>query len=347
LAAFNKEGQNRIQFSVFFENKILLFLGKISFSLYLWHQIVFAFARYSFVEEIKLMNQIPLLLLTFLLSVLSYYLIENPFRNKKVLSNTFVFSVLIACILGSSLFAGYLYAIGGIHKDFKSLNLKKQEFSFQNMNLLSSKDNIHIHYNEKVRELDKPFSTTIAKKILVIGNSFGRDIVNLLLETELKDSIEISYLDDQIEMNSEIEQRIINADAIFYCSKDFVSKNEFRRRYVLDNSAWNKLSCVGTKDFGNSNGIHFARYQSIQNFSKYYINPKKGITQLERKLKKEWGAKYLSLLDLISDSNGKVRAFTAEGKFISQDTVHFTQDGARYFARILVKKLQSLIFDTL
>ncbi len=62
--------------------KAITFIGKISFSLYMWHQIVFAFSRYLVVEEFSFQNSVLVILLVFLLSILSYYTIENPFRNK-------------------------------------------------------------------------------------------------------------------------------------------------------------------------------------------------------------------------------------------------------------------------
>ena len=60
----------------------MVFAGKISFSLYLWHYPIFALARYcQFLKEDEIEKKIFLIFLTFLLSIISYLLIEKPFRN--------------------------------------------------------------------------------------------------------------------------------------------------------------------------------------------------------------------------------------------------------------------------
>ena len=62
-------------------NKFFVKLGLISYSLYLWHYPIFAFARINSIHN-KISNMLILILLTLILSILSYYYIEKPFRNK-------------------------------------------------------------------------------------------------------------------------------------------------------------------------------------------------------------------------------------------------------------------------
>ncbi len=56
-------------------------VGLISYSLYLWHQPVFAFGR-LLVFEMDWMLKIALIILSIILAILSYYIIEKPARFK-------------------------------------------------------------------------------------------------------------------------------------------------------------------------------------------------------------------------------------------------------------------------
>ena len=62
--------------------KYLVFLGLISYSLYLWHYPVFAIGRTTefFGDGVSK----KLFLITFILSLISYYIIEKPIKNKKI-----------------------------------------------------------------------------------------------------------------------------------------------------------------------------------------------------------------------------------------------------------------------
>ncbi|WP_172593049.1 acyltransferase family protein [Altererythrobacter sp. B11] len=61
----------------------LVFSGKISYSLYLWHWPVFAFLRYRMIEEPGAVLMLLLLPLTFLCAMLSWHYVERPFRTKR------------------------------------------------------------------------------------------------------------------------------------------------------------------------------------------------------------------------------------------------------------------------
>ena len=68
-----------------------VFIGKISYSLYLWHWPLIVFAKYYLIREITNTEIAVLMAITLLLSVLSWRFVEIPFRSKKILPRPRIF----------------------------------------------------------------------------------------------------------------------------------------------------------------------------------------------------------------------------------------------------------------
>ena len=88
-------------------SKLLVGIGLISYSLYLWHYPIFAFSRiYGFTDD-SLIKELFLGLIIFILSIISYFLVEKKFRNKSVkflkILPLLIF-ILIINILSTSIF---------------------------------------------------------------------------------------------------------------------------------------------------------------------------------------------------------------------------------------------------
>lgn len=60
----------------------VVFLGLISYSLYLWHWPILSFARYYAVRELTVAERLALLALSLVLAALSWRYIERPFRGR-------------------------------------------------------------------------------------------------------------------------------------------------------------------------------------------------------------------------------------------------------------------------
>ena len=87
----------------------MVWVGLISYSLYLWHWPVIVFARYSSIEELILIDKLLLISLSILLAYFSWRFIETPFRkkqllvtNKKMLYSAFA-SILIVAVVGQQI----------------------------------------------------------------------------------------------------------------------------------------------------------------------------------------------------------------------------------------------------
>lgn len=63
--------------------KPMIFIGLVSYSAYLWHQPLFAFARIRFPDTLTSGNYVGLIAVTFILAYLSWRFVENPFRERR------------------------------------------------------------------------------------------------------------------------------------------------------------------------------------------------------------------------------------------------------------------------
>ncbi|TYK65760.1 acyltransferase family protein [Colwellia echini] len=82
---------------------ILVYFGAISYSLYLWHQPIFAFVRIKDTEEFSLLLATSLVFLTIILSHLTLKYVETPFRNRQFLDSRSIYKLSISCIVIFSL----------------------------------------------------------------------------------------------------------------------------------------------------------------------------------------------------------------------------------------------------
>jgi hypothetical protein len=79
--------------------KLLVGIGLISYSAYLWHQPILAFTRHRSLKEPSELLLSALVVLSFLLAYLSWRYVEMPFRKRGVLSRKATFTLAIICSL--------------------------------------------------------------------------------------------------------------------------------------------------------------------------------------------------------------------------------------------------------
>ena len=84
-------------------NRAVVFVGKISYSLYLWHWPLLAFAHYLLGKEVAPQVLVIVVILILLFSLASYYLIEQPLRHRqwKFARMGFVYYVLPVIVVGT------------------------------------------------------------------------------------------------------------------------------------------------------------------------------------------------------------------------------------------------------
>ena len=71
----------------FLSARSVVFIGLISYSLYLWHWIFFAFANYLTLTPLSSITRLFLIALGFLFAYLSWKYVETPFRTRQIASS--------------------------------------------------------------------------------------------------------------------------------------------------------------------------------------------------------------------------------------------------------------------
>jgi peptidoglycan/LPS O-acetylase OafA/YrhL len=98
LILFKKINEKNFLYN-FFKIKPLIFTGLISYSLYLWHWPIISFLKYIYIEGIPYYIIFLSLVLIFILSILSWQFIEQPFLYKYSNSTSIKFIVISFSLL--------------------------------------------------------------------------------------------------------------------------------------------------------------------------------------------------------------------------------------------------------
>ncbi len=153
-------------------SKILVGIGLISYSAYLWHQPLFAFARHRSLTEPSDLLYTALALITFPLAYLSWKYVEKPFRTRGLLSRRAIFTFWI---FGSAVFIA-IGAAGHITDGFNGLSFKNKltqadiEEKWKVNHGLSKKCNDSFPLSSECRTSEEP-------EILIWGDSFAMHLV--------------------------------------------------------------------------------------------------------------------------------------------------------------------------
>lgn len=172
----------------FLSIKVFVGIGLISYSAYLWHQPLFAFARiYKTSIDISFSLTICIIGATFLFSALSFRYVESPFRTKCKISTKALSYFAILPLIVFIIYGFYLHNTQGlraIKMSFLSLNVTKY---------LDALDDEKIKRKELwaqlLGEAEKPFNNTDKLKFLFIGDSLSEDLFVVTKTSKKLDSL--------------------------------------------------------------------------------------------------------------------------------------------------------------
>ena len=308
-----------------FSNQVLAKVGVASYSIYVWHQVLIAFYRYVFGNQFTIWIYLLLFVAVGVVSWASYRLIEQgvtralkPARGRRgvVVATVSLFLLLTG-------FAGWVYWNAGVVRDVPELGISVQDRHRR----------LNVAYTERGYQYDRPFLATDKPHWLVIGNSFGRDFVNVVLESEIADEVEVSFTD---QLGAEgMDERLAASDLVFFAWRGF------SRRLVteVEVRCWSvgippeRVIVVGDKSFGEHNGHVYAR-RGRPDYFEQCVEPLDGSRFLARnkRFREFYGERFLDMMEPVLTEDGLVRVFTPEHSFISADGKHLTKAGARFYA---------------
>ena len=194
-------------------------IGLVSYSFYLWHFIFFSLAKHASIYYDKVSKKHILLCL--ILSFFSYYVVEKPFRNKKVISSKVLFIILGLILLLLTSLSFYL---------IKTHDNKNEQLRTIN-NYIDKQIPKKIFLNEKACFAAKDFcyyeTQNSNKFVFIVGDSIMEGLAPDLRPKLVKAGYNVVLMNNSLchfipEFNSVIgdRQRVVSSQICDYKYQD-------------------------------------------------------------------------------------------------------------------------------
>ena len=337
--------------------KLFVWIGLISYSLYLWHYPIFVFASKLRLTEGDIFKKIFVFLFVFFLSIVSFYFIEKPFRDKNIIFKKIIIFLSIKFLLIIT-FCVYI------------INLKPHPFltSYKNEN-----KNFELNYNYN------NFSNK--KNVFIIGNSYADNLLNVLFNNKELNNDYYFYtaMADQVGANMQINCLL----DFFENNKNICDKNVFsffqtqykKSDYIIFAELFNYTKTYLNPDFNevvdklkrdkkefivflddvrgaDILDIYVHRKRKKPNLSdlndlekkffKKVINFRKKDIEIVKNKFLQNNIKFLTRSELYCDYIKKKCPLIISDKKLYSDYGHLTNNGARYFSikgKLIIEKL--------
>jgi hypothetical protein len=301
----------------------LSYIGVRSYSLYLWHFPIFSFLSLIYgknIQEAVILGFI----LSFLISNISYLLIEEPFRrlnflslyDLKVVLNLSISSVLLGLVFGYLYFSidTNLTKEKNVEKvAFLSIDNDKvvsEEVKVSNINTKSEKYNTEENEESPLEEIKNIKAENLNNEVILIGDS-----VLLGASKYVQDFLKNAYIDAKVGRQFKEIYSLLESGKLDKYNKIVIA---------LGNNGY-----VSKKDLENV-------VERLQDKEIYLITVKvprpwqNQVNNTFREIASEY--KNVKIIDWYSYSRGKEELFVT-------DKVHLNNKGAKYFASLIAKNL--------
>jgi peptidoglycan/LPS O-acetylase OafA/YrhL len=335
--------------------KFIVYVGLLSYSLYLWHQPIFVYFRHLGLPDYSIIFG---LILTFVFSVLTFHFVERPFRRLSFLTPTRLFQIAAAT-------SGLFIIIGIVIISSRGLLFLYDE---SDAIIYEQYIGVRQYVDSRFDQAQlQPFANDGRKRIFLVGDSYARDLLNIIHEGGIIDDFSIStkqinrecgnvYVEEDFTEHIPPERLALcrvfgwyddpqvrhlasEADEIWLASSwqdwsiDYLSATITN----LEADFGAMVRVFGIKNFGYINARDALRealalpLSARMTFTQPAEAWRRAVNMRMRKIVPTQN--FVELLDLFCGGSALAcKIFTDRGQLISWDGVHLTREGATYLA---------------
>jgi len=340
--------------------------------MYLWHYPIFAFARIKS-DVPSQYDKFEWIILTMLLSVITYFFIEKFFRNKKTnfLKISLIFLITLSTIFVSSIIFYKSDTSFKITSAIKK-NITEKRYFLKNDHHKFRKSFSPNNFTDTPKHI---------KKVLIVGNSIGEDFFKIFyLNKELFKEYDFELISLKVrDRNSNYQVRCLGQlikENITKCEKYEFTKNileQFERsEIVILSTLWSEEDILSLENLipllksNNKKVVLVSQQMLMRAYTSYKFNPldhyfhlnkklpdEKNLEKIEKNvfahldktlnkklfdIAKKFSIKFLNFEEIQCDYQIKLcDLVTPKNYKIYWDTIHMTEEGAKYLSNKIYK----------
>lgn len=341
--------------NLFFENKFIINIGLISFSLYLWHLPIIAIFNDFLNFNIDRKTILFALLLSFFIASLSYKYVELPFRNVFFLSQKNIFKLFFTGIFLFILFGLFGHLSNGFEK------IKIKNFSEIEKKIYVSESNEKYKKNTFINLTQEKFINNQKNKfVLVVGDSMAEDVKNSLAIYDIDADryslngscfIKLASIGNDCGITFSDFINKISEYKIIILASDWVNEDSVKGAYSLylrikESKINDKVFVLGSMNIKYLNASSF-QYVKYKYYNKFNLEVFLYSTLDPRNFKNNFYLKnsvgtqdFINKEDIFCDHYKKTCSFYSMNlNPYFFDTKHFTVEGLKFFGNVLIKKI--------